>query len=58
MWRTVIIGITVVMFWRGAWGLMDLYLLPNHEVLSYIASMALGLGLLFLVNKHHLKDLG
>lgn len=39
----------VVLFWRGAWGLMDLYIFPNHELLSYGISMLLGVGILLVM---------
>lgn len=58
VWRTVMIGVSVVLFWRGTWGLMDIYLFPDSKAAGYILSIVLGLCLLFLINKHHLKDLG
>lgn len=43
---TLLIGFAVVAFWRGAWGLMDVYLLPdNYEISSWI-SIFVGLGIL------------
>ena len=54
--NSIIIGASIIMFWRGCWGLMDLYLFPNNETLSYIVSIALGLLLLYL-NNFRLKEI-
>lgn len=45
--RVILIAVAVVLFWRGAWGLMDLYVFPDHELISYIVSLAAGLVILF-----------
>lgn len=42
------IGLAVVSFWRGAWGLMDLYLFPNDQTLSFTFSLIIGLGALYI----------
>lgn len=47
----VLIAIAVVSFWRGAWGLMDLYLFPDHEVISYIVSILVGFFILLFTKK-------
>lgn len=36
------------MFWRGVWGLLDAYLLPQYEILSLIVSICLGVLILYL----------
>jgi hypothetical protein len=28
--------VPIVMFWRGVWGLLDLYFLPEDKTMSYI----------------------
>ncbi|MCF7834835.1 hypothetical protein K9M48_02145 [Candidatus Gracilibacteria bacterium] len=43
--------IAVVMIWRGCWGLLDMYLLPNHYTLSLIIGLILGIFLLFVDNE-------
>ena len=43
---TLLIGISVVSFWRGMGGLMNVYLFPNNLVLSYWASVIIGLFIL------------
>lgn len=47
----LLIAMAVVLFWRGAWGLMDLYVFPDHELLSYVSSLVAGLGILFLTKR-------
>ena len=47
----VIIAFAVISFWRGVWGLMDLYLFPDNQILSLWASLILGL--LILVSTHY-----
>ena len=44
----VLIAFAVVSFWRGIWGLMDIYLLPESFELSLWVSAALGLGILVI----------
>jgi len=39
----LIIGFAVVSFWRGTWGILDMYLLPNNYELSSWISMISGL---------------
>lgn len=52
----VIAAASVVMFWRGVWGLLDIYLFPGNEVASHIASLLVGLTLLF-INDFKLSEL-
>lgn len=46
LYRVLSIAIAVVFFWRGVWGLMDLYIFPDNLTLSYIISLVIGLGIL------------
>lgn len=50
------VGLSVIMFWRGAWGLMDLYLFPHSPTFSFIASIIIGLCILYF-SKHAAKEL-
>lgn len=50
------IGISVVSFWRGTWGLMDIYLFPNNPALSYSTSFAIGFIILY-VTHYVIKEL-
>ncbi len=45
---TLIIGFAIIFFWRGIWGLMDLYLYPNNLALSYLLSVIIGILILSL----------
>jgi len=53
---SIIIGAAIIMFWRGLWGLMDLYLFPENPTLSFSASALLGL-LLLWSNDFRLKEI-
>ncbi len=44
----ILIAFAVISFWRGVWGLMDLYLFPNDYELSLWISVMLGIGILIL----------
>ncbi|MBI2043187.1 hypothetical protein HYT25_02250 [Candidatus Pacearchaeota archaeon] len=45
--NTLLIAFAIVAFWRGIWGLMDLYLFPNYEILSYFVSILIGIVILY-----------
>jgi len=53
---TLLIGFSVVAFWRGAWGVLDIYLFPNSYELSSWISMLVGLIVLWLTH-HWTKEL-
>lgn len=53
---TVIIAFAIVSFWRGVWGLMDLYFFPNNLPLSFSVSILIGILILYLT-KHLIDDL-
>lgn len=53
---TIVIAFAIVSFWRGIWGLMDLYLFPGNQVVSLLVSVLLGIIILYL-SKHLLTDL-
>ncbi len=42
----LIIGASVVMFWRGMWGLLDLLLFPENPPLSFFVSLLAGIVIL------------
>ncbi len=44
---TIIIAFAIISFWRGVWGLMDMYLFPSHEVLSFLISVVIGIAILY-----------
>ena len=45
--NTLLVAFAIVAFWRGSWGLMDLYLFPNFEILSYLVSILVGIIILY-----------
>lgn len=47
----ILIAVAVVLFWRGAWGLMDLYVFPNNDLASYIISLIAGLVILMFTRR-------
>ena len=47
----ILIGIAVISFWRGVWGLSDIYLFPNNQTLSLSASVVIGLLILLFTHK-------
>lgn len=42
----VLIGVAVITFWRGIWGILDIYLFPNDYSISSWASVLIGLFIL------------
>ncbi len=53
---TILIAFAIVSFWRGVWGLMDIYLFPNNPVLSLSVSVLIGLVILYST-KHIIGEL-
>jgi len=47
---TLLIGLSVVSFWRGAWGIMDTYLFPRSYEISSWASISIGLIILYFTD--------
>ncbi len=39
----LLIGTSVIFFWRGLWNLLDIYFLPNNPGVSNLGTMLLGL---------------
>ncbi len=48
----LLIGIAVVSFWRGVWGLLDIYLFPNNGELSLWVSLIASV--VVLVGTHYI----
>lgn len=54
---TLLIGFAVISFWRGVWGLMDVYLIGLiGEEFSHWASIAIGLVIL-VASGYYIKAL-
>jgi hypothetical protein len=49
--KIILIAISIVCFWRGAWGLMDLYIFPDHEAVSYFVSIIIGIVILYVTRQ-------
>lgn len=45
----IILAFGTVMFWRGSWHLMDLYLVPENPVASNLISFLAGVIILFFI---------
>lgn len=46
----IFIGLSVVSFWRGAWGVFDVFVFPENYAVSSIISLIFGIGLLGVTN--------
>jgi len=49
----IFIGLAVIAFWRGVWGLLEVYLFPNNLVLSLWISTLVGL--IILAGTHYFR---
>jgi len=56
VFSAVVIGFAVISFWRGIWGLMDLYIFPNNYTFSLWISVLIGVVILYLT-KHLIDEL-
>ena len=54
--ESIIIGFGLVLFWRSIWGLLDKYLFPDNEILSYFLCLIVGIAVLYF-NDSKLKEL-
>ena len=54
--QVLVIGIAVVLFWRGIWGLADEFIFPHNYLLSSIVSVIIALAILYFT-KHLIKEL-
>lgn len=53
---SILIAFAMISFWRGVWGLMDVYLFPDNHVLSLWVSLLLGI-LTLIVTNYATKEL-
>jgi len=47
----LLIATSMVMLWRGVWGLLDIYLFPQNRTISYILSVIIGILILSVTGK-------
>lgn len=52
----LLVAFAVVMFWRGAWGILDAYFFPGNHLLSYLFSIIIAFIILYF-DDFHLKEL-
>ena len=45
----IISSFAIISFWRGVWGLMDMYMYPQDKLLSFSISVLIGLVVVFLI---------
>ena len=38
----LIVGVGIILVWRGIWGLGDMYLFPNNQLYSLMSSIIIG----------------
>ena len=43
----LILGISLILVWRGVWDLADLYLFPQNKIISSLASIIIGIFILY-----------
>jgi hypothetical protein len=48
------IDFAAIILWRGVWGLLDLYIFPENQQLSFIVSAFMGVSILLLIRKKYL----
>ncbi len=49
--KAVVVGLGLILFWRGAWTLFDHLIFPGNPVLSGSVSLIVGIGILYFSNK-------
>lgn len=52
----ILIAFAVICFWRGIWGLLDIYLFPNNYILSLGTSVVIGV-IILILNQQAVKQL-
>ena len=45
--HVMLTALAIIMFWRGIWGLMDVYLFPGNFILSHVLSIIIGILILY-----------
>jgi len=47
----LLIGTSLIMVWRGVWGLLDIYLFPENKTVSFALSVIIGMLILSMTGK-------
>lgn len=47
----ILIGTSMIMLWRGMWGLLDSYLFPTNKTVSYLLSVIIGFTILLFTGR-------
>ncbi len=47
----LLVGTSLIMVWRGVWGLLDLHFFPNSQDASFVLSLIIGLFILLATGK-------
>jgi len=51
VFKALLVGLGVVLFWRGTWNLLDHLIFPQQPIFSALVSLIIGLVILFFSNK-------
>ena len=54
--RMIIDLLGIIIVWRGIWGILDIFIFPENQLLSYLSSIILGF-ILLLIDGNGLDDL-
>ena len=46
---TLLAAFAIISFWRGVWGLMDIYLFPNNYTESLLVSIVIGVATIYSI---------
>lgn len=49
--HTLVMAVAVVMIRRGVWWILDKFLFPNHELISYIVGVIIGILIIYIDDK-------
>ena len=52
----IIASLAIVSFWRGIWGLMDIYIYPTNPTISLVSSVIMGIAILLLIAFYKYKN--
>ncbi len=56
VFHILLVASAVIMFWRGVWGILDMYFFPGNPLASYVSSIVVAIAILYF-DDFHLKEL-